>query len=175
MTGKTMIKVSTAVYNKYFRRHSEMREDLINEGIVGIIKGLRFFSEERGAFSTFVFVCARRNMQLYLKRELKFRGAIASDYVEDVMNFIPDDNAELSLPYDANSEINKIRDIANELSPRKKQIANDLLDCKTPKELVAKYGVTKQRISQIYVTLKKKTLKIYKLEDGYLVKRGKND
>ena len=175
MTGESMIKVSTAVFNKYFRKYNDLREDLINEGVVGIIKGLRYFSEQRGSFGTFVFLCAKRNMLIYLKKEVNFKNTIASDYVEDVMNFIPDESSEMDVPYNPVEEINKLREIANTFSGKRKEIANDLLDCNAPKELVAKYGVTKQRISQIYVELKKRTLKLYKFEDGYLIKRSEND
>ena len=170
-----MIAMSTAVYNRYFKRYADIRDDLINEGVLGIIKGEQYFSEQRGSKATFFWVCAKRNMLMYLAKEVRYRNKIASDLIEDVMSFIPDDSVEIVEPYNGAREIDKIRELASCFNKKGKDIANDLLNGISPKELVDKYGVTKQRISQVYVALKEKTIEKYKFDDGYLVERCKND
>ena len=172
MSGETMIAMSTAVYNRFFKAYKDIREDLINEGVLGIVKGLEYFDESRGALATFVWVCAKQYMLIYIKKEIKHRNIIAKDDVSDFINYIPDESAILEVPYDGKKEVEKLYSIADEFTGRRKDIAYDLISGKAPKELVEKYGLTKQRISQVYIGLKNKVLEKYDFDDGYLVEKN---
>lgn len=173
MSGEKMIKIATAIYNKYFFRYSDIREDLINEGVLGILKSEPFYSVEKGNEMTFFWICAKRSMSIYLKRECRHRRMIAKDEVEEVYEFIPDTKSIMDVPYDADKELDKIRELISGYKGKRKQIAEDLLNCYEPKDLVEKYGLTKQRISQIFVGIKNRSNNIYKLEDGYLIEKEK--
>ena len=173
MKGENMIALATAVYNKYFTRFSDIRDDLINEGVLGIIKCEPFYSGDRGNFATFVWICAKRSMMIYLKKEYRHRRMIAKDEVETVYEFIPDEKIGMDVPYDPDKELDKIRELTSGYKGKRKQIAEDLLRCERPKDLVDKYGLTKQRISQIYVDIKKKSNEKYEFKDGYLIEKEK--
>jgi RNA polymerase sigma factor (sigma-70 family) len=172
MKGENMIALATAVYNKYFTRFSDLRDDLINEGILGIIKCEPCYNEDRGNFATFVWICAKRSMIIYLKKEYRHRRMIAKDEVETVCEFVPDEKYGVNVPYDSDKELDKIRELISGYKGKRKQIAEDLLRCERPKDLVDKYGLTKQRISQIYVDIKKKSNEKYEFKDGYLIEKG---
>ena len=172
MNGETMIAMSTAVYNKFFRRYKDMREELINEGVLGIMKGLAYFDESKGALGTFVWLCAKQYMVVFLNKEIKHQQGIAKDDVGDLINYIPDESEILDVPYDGKKEIQKLYLIADEFSGKRKDIAYDLIEGKKPKELVEKYGLTKQRISQVYIGLKKRVMEKYDFDDGYLVEKN---
>lgn len=175
MTGENMLKISTAVYNKYFSKYTDIREDLINEGIVGILKSKPFYSVQKGSKSTFFWICAKRSMISYLKKEFRHRRMIAKDEVEEVYEFIPDGNSMVDDPYSASAEIDKLREVVSCYKGKRKQIAEDLLNCKKPKELVNKYGITKQRISQVFIDIKNRSNNIYEYKEGYLVRKENNN
>ena len=73
MSGEKMIKIATAIYNKYFFRYSDIREDLINEGCLGLIKAAEKFNPEYNVkFISYAVFWIKTYMQRAIRE--KFTG-----------------------------------------------------------------------------------------------------
>ena len=57
-----------AVFNRCFYMHREYEEDLIQEGMLGLLKAVKQFDESRGTeFSTYAFTVIRNEMRQYIR------------------------------------------------------------------------------------------------------------
>lgn len=57
-----------AVFNRCFYMHGEYEEDLIQEGMLGLLKAIKKFDASRGtAFSTYAFKAIRNEMRQYIR------------------------------------------------------------------------------------------------------------
>lgn len=76
-------KLCLFCFQKYFKKYSFLREDLLQEGIVYVLKHLDIFDINKSSFSSFVVRYARYGMLYYLDITYKFgkgRKYIEFDY-----------------------------------------------------------------------------------------------
>ena len=59
------------------------REDLIQEGLIGLYKAIRLYEPEVSAFSTFAYLCIRRSMLTLLKKLSRTAPTVSLDDLED--------------------------------------------------------------------------------------------
>lgn len=72
------------------------KDDLIQEGYIGMIKGIKNYSEDSGAsFESFIFMCARRNMLTAIKKMTSIKSSMIGQVSteEDVYSFYYDESA----------------------------------------------------------------------------------
>ena len=169
MESEEMVKLSTFVYNKYFNRYSGLREDLISEGLLGIVRGLPEYKEERGKFGSYICACAKNSMLMFLMRELKYINNISNTEVETFYEILPDERAGSEPQMGAKMQLEKLRGMTKGMKLRKQVLLNEILDCKTPKEIASAYGISKQRVSKVFLELKRKAQQKYKLVDNTMV------
>lgn len=69
-----------AVFNRCFYMHREYEEDLIQEGMLGLLKAIEKFDASRGvAFSTYAFTVIRNEMGQYIRRMKRYPEPISLD------------------------------------------------------------------------------------------------
>ena len=64
------MKLSFAVYNKYFKKYSYLKEDLIQESIVNLWKGRKFYNKSISSYSTYAFGVSLDAMVRYLRKNV---------------------------------------------------------------------------------------------------------
>lgn len=67
------------VFNNVYKYCQEAKDDLIQEGMMGLWKACQTFDGQRGiAFSTYAMVCIRNQMGGYMRKENKYRSKVQS-------------------------------------------------------------------------------------------------
>lgn len=75
-------KIVYFTFNKYFSRFLRYKDDLLQEGFIGLLKCIDKFNSERGEFSTFATTAVKNHMAMWLKKET--RGLDKKVYLEDM-------------------------------------------------------------------------------------------
>ena len=72
ITFESNMRLVPYVYEICFKKHRELRDDLLQEGYIGLLKAIeRYKPELDTSFSTFAFFCIRNAMGMFMRKELK--------------------------------------------------------------------------------------------------------
>lgn len=171
-SGDELMAMGTDVYNKWFRGFSRWKEDIIMEAVAGLLKAEAKFDDSYGvSFLTFGYKCARNKVNMYLRREKKFNNLVA-DIEDEVFEKIKDnsyDNCDKSISYSNNIKL--VMSCVGVMKPKYNAIANELIKGNAQNKVAEKYGVSRQRVCNIFNNIKKKVVEKYKCENGEMVER----
>lgn len=166
-----MVAISTAVYNGRFRRWAEWKEDLVSEGVLGIMRAIEVYDESRGVkLGTFAWKCAERRMLMFLRKERKHREVLASASVDDLEECIgvADDYSNI-FPFTPQREaVSSVKVVINGVEV---DVLRELLDGGKQKDVARRCGVTRQYVSYIFKRVCDDIRKNYVYEDGEIVRR----
>ena len=71
------------VYEMCFTNYKELKEDLMQEGYIGLLRAIDKYKPELDtSFSTFAFFCIRNAMGMYMRKELKHIENTITDVVD---------------------------------------------------------------------------------------------
>lgn len=73
------------VYDVIYSSCRDLKDDLIQEGLLGLWKACQTFNADRGvAFSTYAFVCIRNQMGMFMRKENRYCSHKRSldDYID---------------------------------------------------------------------------------------------
>lgn len=73
------MKLVYSVYNDNFKNTMFYidKEDLISEGMLGLVKAANSFNPEKQKFSTYAYVCIKNHMINYCNREFKHKNVLS--------------------------------------------------------------------------------------------------
>lgn len=77
---------------KYYLIGAE-KEDLVQEGILGLLKAIKFYDETKSSFSSFAFLCIRREMISAIRKANTQKNMVLNEalktnaILEDSANF----------------------------------------------------------------------------------------
>ena len=95
-------KISPLSFNaqKYYLIGAE-QEDLLQEGILGLLKAIKFYDETKSSFSSFAFLCIRREMISAIRKANTQKNSILNEALttssmiedsSDIDNYISSEN-----------------------------------------------------------------------------------
>lgn len=78
------MKLVPYVYNMCFTKCKEYKEDLMQEGYIGLLKAIDKYTDKLDtSFSTFAFFCIRNQMGMFMRKERKHASNVISDVVDN--------------------------------------------------------------------------------------------
>ena len=171
-SGEEMMAMAGRVYHEYYKAEKALEQDLVSEGVVGILVGLDKFDEAKGVqLSTFMCACARNAMASYMRRERKRKaghGLVALEVVEveDVLDM--DGMAERQRLAEA---MMKVREASGVLRPRANAIANELLKGRRQIDVAREFGVSRQDVNNVFKKIKRRITEQYEYCEGQLERK----
>lgn len=144
MESGEVLAIATAVYNEYFRGFSEWREDLISEGVLGILVCEQRYIKSRGKFIVYAWRSAWGRMMTYAKGECKAKlGRVDVDDLESVAYE----------PFRSGIEERELVDELGEVRLRNElhnAIVERMLGGERECEVAKRMGVSRQYVSNVW-------------------------
>lgn len=136
------------------------RDDLIQEGMIGLYKAMRDFREGRGAsFSTFAALCVDRQ----ILRAIEASGREKNRALNDAVGFTGDeeegrgfDVSPEQILIEREEEEERLRQLRSRLSPLESQVLDLFLDGMDYKEIAAKLGKSPKSVDNALQRIRKK-------------------
>lgn len=127
-------------------------EDLVQVGLMGLLKGIRTFNESKSKFSTYVSVCIKNEILMLVKRkspksislETEIRGY--SNEVFTLNDIVADKDSEKFTEDLENKAL--VENLLKTASDRDKLLIELVLDGKTQQEIGSILGVSQSIISR---------------------------
>lgn len=122
------------------------KEDLIQEGFIGLMKAERTFKEDKGnAFITYAWKCIVNQIKGYLRKEQKNKLLNFSDLEEVNLDTGKEETNHAKIAIDI---------VMKSLKLNKKIILSKLLQGKTQQEIADEFGVSKGLINKKFKEIK---------------------
>lgn len=154
------------VFHRYYKRFSSIQmdmDDIISNGIIGLIKAVDTFNLDKNySFTTYASKCIDNEILMYIKKGITKDIHLEEDNGEDeltLMGLIIDPSVNIEEDYINNENINNIRSIVNLLNEKDKYLYNLYFEKAYSQVEIAK--ILKK--SQSYISREIKSL-VYKLE-----------
>jgi RNA polymerase sigma factor (sigma-70 family) len=158
-SSEEMFKISTAVYNKHFNGCSDIREDLIGEGVLGIVSAVRNYDDYVGcSLSTYAWNCARGRMSVFYRKEKRIKErfvALTSDHL------LEDESKNFKESLYKREELEKVMAIIDKLKEKEKEIVLGIIEGIPQSHIASKIGITKQAVNSKWKILKDDIRKEY--------------
>lgn len=120
----------TIISRKYFLLSGE-KEDLIQEGMIGLYKAIRHFSEEKGSFKSFAKTCIENQIVEAIRKTNRQKNMILKGSIslekDGVENLLPTENLEEYLIEKENKQ-ERFRKINELLTSLEKKVLEKYLD-----------------------------------------------
>lgn len=129
------------------------KEDLVQEGVFGLIRAIEKYDPERGAFSTYASYWIRQNLQNYYRRQSKQTQKQILDWDK-----IPDKSEDSDYAYD---DLKILQETLSELPERSIDVLHLRHLGYSLQKIASKYGLSKERIRQIEIKALHKLKKVY--------------
>lgn len=164
-----MYKLSTSVYNTYFKNCQCYRDDLISEGVYAIMLYKDKISDKYEIVTTYIYKCIYYRMLMFYRKQKKHTdNCVSYDKFDfDISEF--DDIDKLN----TETDIKEIKTVKTN-SDKKDKIINMLLNCETQKNVAKKMRVSAQYVNTVWKEYCEKINKMYKYSNGELVKKVDN-
>jgi RNA polymerase sigma factor (sigma-70 family) len=166
LSGEEMMAMANAVYNSKFRGQRVLdRLDLVEEGVVGIIRAGERYDESKGKFSTYAWKSAYRKMLRAVMRESGKVANTVYDYDFDCIGEEDDDYDERKIV--SVGIVGKLR----ELNKNDNEILNELLACKKQNDVAKEFNVSTQRVSKVFRDFKNSVNERFEIINGELCEK----
>lgn len=171
LSGDDMMAVATAIYNANFKGQGVCeRDDLIGEGVYGLIMAGERYDSGKGQFLTYAWKCACRKMLSFFNREKKMQCVSLDEIVCDEVRLVEMidsgvDVEELIFRDNAKEQVAKLKGCCGG------KIARDIVGGKRQREIAEDYGLTRQRVSQVFCNFKEDVRKKYDYIDGEICEK----
>lgn len=154
-----ILKMATAIYNKSFKCFSRFREDLISEGVLGIVTAINKFQREKGVqLSTYAWNTGRGMMMEFLKKE-KERNENFTVLAD--CEWISDDEQDVKEIIYSGDRMNKIYKIIDGFKEREKFIVYRMMEGYTRAEIARMLNTSSQSIWMSWERLKARIIREY--------------
>ena len=170
--GGEAVAIATAVANRYYGVDNKMREDLIAEGVVGVMKAVASYREGVGCkFTTYAWKCARNEMAMYVRQEMKWRNLVDERVVDFEGAVGCDDDFIGSTTEHERSDM--LKELLSEFKgERGREIAERLLSGERQADVAEEFGVSRQRVWRIFSRIKAVANERFEYKDGELTRRS---
>lgn len=160
-----------AISSKYFIKGGE-KEDLIQEGALGIMRAILDYDEEKGAsFKTFMELVVERKIQNAVKKSLRNKHSLLNDAVSIFEKANGEENMVLDLIEDKGKDPGELIDekeslweftglIQNSLSKLEAEILLEYIEGKTYKEIGKDLNKDEKVIDNALQRIRKKLSKL---------------
>lgn len=170
VSGEEMMKMAGRVYQEYYKGSGVSREDLVSEGVVGILVGMSKFDESKGVqLSTYMYVCARNAMAGYVRKEKVSRKLHGDDLLVGVEAVGEDVVGMLAEREESEELIEKVREAAGVMRPKVNAIANELLKGRRQVDVARQFNVSRQAVNNIFKKIRVSVVEKYEY-DGVRIK-----
>ena len=163
MEIKEMYALAGAVYRDNFKGSCVDRDDMLQEGVIGILRAEKNYDESKGSFRTLAYLYALWGMMDYYNKEKaeRINNVSLSDY-ENILK------CEIDLRESCG--LDKIcRGVFKD--GKKKDIVDLYLSNKSYEEIGKNVGVSKQRVGKVLGELKDKIKSNYIYVDENIMER----
>ena len=118
------LKISKHVFKTFFAGYQYLKEDLIQEGVLALMKARKSFDNTKGVYSTFAFKVATNAMRMYLRKEYRYEDV---ENIEDYAFEIADEINDIDISIHIKNSIVDV--IENSKNPRVIEKIVNLLGC----------------------------------------------
>lgn len=160
MESGEVLAIATAVYNEYFRGFSEWREDLIAEGVLGILVCEQRYDATKGKLVVYAWRSAWGRMMSYAKVEC--RAKLGRVDLTEVDNYISEQFKSCLEETDIIKELGQVR-MRKELQ---NAIVERILSGERECDVADKLGVSRQYVSLAWNKWKRKVHSRFEFIDG---------
>lgn len=167
MESGEVLAIATAVYNEYFRGFSEWREDLIAEGVLGILVCEQRYDATKGKLVVYAWRSAWGRMMSYAKDECKAK--LGRVDLEDVDNYVSEPFKSCLEETDIIEELGQVR-MRKELH---NAIVERMLSGERECDVAEKLGVSRQYVSLAWNKWKQKVHSQFDFIDGNIEPKSK--
>lgn len=154
------------VFHRYYKRFSSIqldKDDIISNGIIGLIKAVDTFNLDKNySFTTYASKCIDNEILMYIKKEITKDISLDEDTKENnltLMELITDTSVNIEDDYINKENINSIKNIIELLEDKDKYLYNLYFEKAYSQLEIAKL----LKKSQSYISKEIKSL-VYKLE-----------
>lgn len=145
------LKISRYVFNSKFSRYRYIKEDLIQESLIALMKARKTFDKTKCSYATFAYKVATNAMKMYLRKEYKHEDI---ENIEDYMFEIEDKISDLNSLLYIKTTISKV--IKNSKKPLViETIVNLLCQGYNGIEIAECLGMSRTYISKLINTFRK--------------------
>lgn len=112
------LKISKHVFKTFFAGYQYLKEDLIQEGVLALMKARKSFDNTKGVYSTFAFKVATNAMRMYLRKEYRHEYVEnIEDYAFEIADEVNDIDNSLNITIAINNSIAKFKksDVMSEI------------------------------------------------------------
>lgn len=165
MESGEVLAIATAVYNEHFSGCREWREDLIGEGVLGILVCEQKYEPSKGKFIVYAWRSAWGRMMAWFKCECRHK--VGKVDIED-LDFVA------SEAFGEEVEWDDIRCELGQVRMRKavhNAIVASLLDGERPSDVAERLGVSRQYVSEVWRRWRDKVAEKFKYVGGNIEPR----
>lgn len=145
-------KIVNSVYGRFFKCSGVNYDDIIEEGVSGVISGLRRYDARLSKISTYAYNCAYYAMSKYIARERLHKGNIS--YIEEFEPYLyAKDNGIDKV--DAIIELNELKELLK-YGSMCYNVVSDIIKGMSRKEVAVKYNINMNKVECLWYRFCKK-------------------
>ena len=165
MESGEILAIATAVYNEHFSGCCAWRDDLIGEGVLGILVCEQKYNPSKGKFIVYAWRSAWGRMMAFVNTECRHRvGRVELEDLDTVANE----------PFKSGIEWDDIRGELAEVRFRKQlhnAVVAGILDGERQCDLARKLGLSTQCVGEIWKRWKRRVVEQLDFVEGNIVPR----
>ena len=163
MESGEVLAIVNAVYNEHFAGYYKWKDDLIEEGVLGVLVCEQKYDPSKGKFIVYAWRSAWGRMMAWCRSECRHR--VGQVEVEDLDDYAGVENG-------SNIEWADIREglkCVRLKSALHNAIIDGLLCGERACDLADRFGVSRQVVSEVWKRWKRKVVSRFELVDGNVV------
>jgi RNA polymerase sigma factor (sigma-70 family) len=158
-SGDEIMKMATAIYNKHFKCCYDLREDLISEGVLGIMSAINNYKREKGVkLSTYAWNMGKGKMMNFynLEKERRANLTMMPDY-----EWLQDEGQDVKEQLFGKEMYDKVKKVVGGLKTEEQWITNSICEGYSKEFIAKRLGVTNQAVCTRWKRLKAKIVREY--------------
>lgn len=156
MDGNEMIRLAKAVARRHYGERGDKDEDLISEGIMGIMRAEARYEDGRGSkLITYAYASARNAMRRYMAKEARWRNYV----------MLNGNEAEEAIAEEID-KAGEIERIIERLGIKEGSLGFEIMSGERQTDIARRRGISRQRVSKEFKKIKNRVLSIYEYKDG---------